>query len=83
MAKKKTGFINLGFDNVVLIKRVVAIVASDPKPIRRLVNEARRGNKLIDATNGRRTRSVVITDSDHVILSANEPDTLAQRIDET
>lgn len=83
MAKKRNKLINLGFDNVVLVDRVIAVIGSDPKPIRRLINEARRSNKLVDATSGRRTRSVVITDSDYILLSANEPNTLAQRIDET
>jgi len=83
MKRSKGKLVNLGFENAVLAARIVAIVAADPKPIRRLINEARGANKLIDATSGRRTRSVVITDSDHIILSANEPNTLSQRIDET
>lgn len=82
MAKSKSKFINLGFENVVLSEKIVAVTTSDPKPIRRLINEARRANKLIDATNGRKTRSVIVTDSGHIMLSASEPKTLAQRIDE-
>ena len=83
VAKKRNRLVNLGFDSVVFVDKVVAVTASGPKPIKRLINEARRTNKLVDATSGRKTRSVVITDSGHVILSANEPGTLAQRIDET
>lgn len=81
MKRAKTKLINLGFDNVVMADRVIAVTTSSPKPIRRLINEARRLNKLIDATNGRKTRGIIITDSDHIILSASEPKTLAQRID--
>lgn len=83
MKRTKTKLLNLGFDNVVFAERVIAVVSADPKPIKRLINEARRANKLVDATSGRKTRSVIITDSGHIILSANEPNTLAQRIDET
>jgi len=82
LAKSKSKLINLGFENVVLSEKIVAVTTSDPKPIRRLINEARRANKLIDATNGRKTRSVIVTDSGHIMLSASEPKTLAQRIDE-
>ncbi len=73
--------INLGFNNVVMPARIVAIVSSNAAPIKRLKDEARRQNKLIDATNGRRTRSVIITDSDHVILSSIQPETIALRIE--
>ncbi len=83
MKRVKTKLINLGFDNVVMAEKVVAVTAAAPKPIRRLMNEARSIHKLIDATNGRRTRSVIVTDSGHIILSASEPKTLSQRIDET
>jgi hypothetical protein len=74
--------INLGFNNIVMEDRIVAIVAPDAAPVKRLKNEARRQGKLIDATNGRRTRSVVVTDSDHIILSSIQPDTITQRIRE-
>ena len=74
--------INVGFNNIVLRDRVVAVVAPDAAPIKRLREEARRNRKLIDATNGRRTRAVIVTDSDHVILSSAQPETIAQRISE-
>ena len=74
--------INVGFDNAVSAQRVVAILSADPSPIRRLREEAERHRKLIDATNGRRTRTVIVTDSDHVVLSSLQPDTLAQRFAE-
>ena len=80
VVKSKTRLLNLGFDNSVMAERVVTLTAAEPKPIKRLINEARRSNKIIDATNGRKTRSVIVTDSDHVILSSSEPKTLAQRI---
>jgi len=74
--------LNVGFDNAVSAERVVAIVAADPSPIKRLREAALRARKLIDATNGRRTRTVIITDSDHVILSSVQTDTLVQRFSE-
>ena len=75
-------FINVGFDNAVAVERVVAVVAAEPSPMKRLREAALRHQKLIDATNGRRTRTVIITDSDHVILSSLQPDTVAQRLKE-
>ena len=74
--------VNVGFNNVVLRDRVVAVVAPDAAPVKRMREEARRNRKLIDATNGRRTRAVIITDSDHIILSSAQPETIAQRISE-
>ena len=74
--------INVGFNNIVLRDRVVAVVAPDAAPVKRMREEARRNRKLIDATNGRRTRAVIVTDSDHVILSSAQPETIAQRIGE-
>ena len=62
--------IPLGYDNALIAERVVAVVQPLANPVRRLKDEARRHNKLIDATNGRRTRSVVITYSDHVVLTS-------------
>lgn len=75
--------VSLGFDNAVAANRVVAIVASDAAPIKRLREEARKNHKLIDATNGRRTRTVIVTDSDHIILSSVQPETVAARIKES
>ncbi len=71
--------VNLGFGNSVVSKRVVAIISPNAAPIRRLRDEAREEKRLIDATQGRRTRSVIITDSNHVILSAIQSETIAQR----
>ena len=75
-------FLNVGFDNVVAVERIVAVVAADPSPIRRLREAASRHQKLIDATNGRRTRTVIVTDSDHVVLSSLQLETVAQRLHE-
>lgn len=72
--------INIGFGNFVSSRRVVAIVSPESAPIKRIVQEARNKGVLIDATYGRRTRAVIITDSDHVILSAILPDTVAGRL---
>ncbi len=72
--------LNVGFDNVVAAERIVAVVAADPSPIKRLREAASRRQKLIDATNGRRMRTVIVTDSDHVVLSSLQPATVAQRL---
>jgi len=74
--------LNVGFDNAVMASRVIAVVAAEPSPIKRLREAALRHRKLIDATNGRRTRTVIITDSDHVILSSLQPETVVQRLGE-
>jgi len=72
--------LNIGFGNTVLANRVVAIVSPASAPMKRLKEDARQANKLIDATMGRRTRSIIITDSDHVILSGVQAETIAQRL---
>lgn len=77
--KGSNKLIRLGFDNVVVKDKIVAVVAPDAAPIKRLKDEARRNNKLIDATSGRRTRAVIITESDHVILASVQPETIVQR----
>lgn len=71
--------INIGFGNVVSASRVIAIVAPGSSPMKRLREEAGDRGKLIDATQGRKTRSIVVTDSDHVILSALQVETITQR----
>ena len=71
--------INIGFGNMVNASRLVAIVSPESAPIKRVIQEARERSMLIDATYGRRTRAVVIMDSDHVILSAIQPETVANR----
>ena len=73
--------INIGFGNIVSANRIIAIVSSDSAPIKRIIQEARDRAVLIDATYGRRTRAVIITDSDHVILSAVQPETVAHRLE--
>lgn len=72
--------INIGFGNIVAANRIISIVSPESAPIKRIISEARERNMLIDATYGRRTRAVIITDSDHVILSAVQPETVAQRL---
>ncbi len=72
--------LNIGFGNTVLANRVVAIVSPASAPMKRLKEDAKLANKLIDATMGRRTRSIIITDSDHVILSGVQAETIAQRL---
>ncbi|MGI6607053.1 MAG: extracellular matrix/biofilm regulator RemA [Peptococcia bacterium] len=72
--------INIGFGNIVAANRIIAIVSPESAPIKRIIQEARDKGMLIDATYGRRTRAVVITDSDHVILSAVQPETVAHRL---
>ena len=73
--------INIGFGNIVSADRIIAIVSPESAPIKRLIQEAKDNNIAIDATYGRRTRAVIVTDSDHVILSAVQPDTVANRLD--
>lgn len=72
--------VNIGFGNIISAERVVAIVAPDAAPIKRIVQEARERSVLIDATCGRRTRAVLIMDSQHIILSAVQPETIAHRL---
>ncbi|MBN2057026.1 DUF370 domain-containing protein [bacterium] len=78
---KGMALVNAGFGNMVVASRIVAVVVPGSAPIKRLRETAKGNQKLIDATQGRRTRSVIITDSDHVILSAIQHDTIAQRIE--
>ncbi|ACB53938.1 DUF370-containing protein [Crocosphaera subtropica ATCC 51142] len=71
--------INIGFGNIVSANRVIAIVSPESAPIKRIITDARERGQLIDATYGRRTRAVIITDSSHVVLSAIQPETVAHR----
>lgn len=71
---------NIGFGNIVAANRIIAIVSPESAPIKRIIQEAREQGMLVDATYGRRTRAVIITDSDHVILSAVQPETVAHRL---
>jgi hypothetical protein len=72
--------LNVGYGNLVMAQRVIAIVSSQSAPMRRLREEAEGRGKLVDATQGRRTRSILIMDSDHVVLSAVNPETIATRL---
>jgi len=72
--------VNVGHGNIVLAHQIVAIVALDSLPVKRLIESVKGSAKLVDATNGRRTRAVIVTESDHLILSSLEPATLAQRL---
>ena len=72
--------LNIGYGNLVTASRVIAIVSPQSSPMRRLREEAGDRGKLVDATQGRRTRSILVTDSDHVILSAINPETIAARL---
>lgn len=74
--------INIGFGNMVSANRLVAIVSPESAPIKRIITDAKERGTLIDATYGRRTRAVIITDSDHVILSAVQPETVANRLND-
>ncbi len=76
-------FINIGFSNMVAANRIVAIANPDSAPIKRLVQDAKDDNRIIDVSCGRRTRSVVITDSEHVILSAIQPETISNRLSDS
>ena len=73
-------FINIGFGNMVSAGRIVAIAGPDSAPIKRLVQDAKEDDRVIDVSCGRRTRAVIITDSDHVILSAIQAETITNRI---
>jgi len=72
--------VNIGFGNIIAANRIIGIVSPESAPIKRMIQEARERRMLIDATYGRRTRAVIITDSDHVILSAVQPETVAHRL---
>ena len=78
-------FINIGFGNMVSVGRIVAIASPESAPIKRLVQDAKEDGRVIDVSCGRRTRSVIITDSEHVILSAIQTETITNRLsgDET
>ncbi len=73
--------VNIGYGNVVAAPRIVAVVSPDSAPMKRLKDDARERGKLVDATQGRRTRSILVTDTDHVILSALSAETIAERLE--
>ncbi len=74
-------FINVGFGNMVAVERIVAIASPESAPIKRLLQDAKDDGRAIDVTCGRRTRSVIVTDSEHVILSAIQTETIAGRLE--
>lgn len=74
--------LNIGFGNIVSAERVVAVISPSSAPMKRLKEDARERGKLIDATEGRMTRSLIVTDSDHVILSALQTERIAERLSE-
>ncbi len=74
--------VNIGFGNVVAVSKIVAIVSPGSAPMKRIREEARESGRLIDATEGRRTRAIILTDSNHLILSALQVETITQRIQE-
>jgi len=74
--------VSLGFDNGIVARRIVAVANASAAPMKRLREEARKNHRLVDVTNGRRTRAIVVTDSGHIFLSSIQPQTLTQRIEE-
>lgn len=72
--------LNIGYGNTVMVERVVAVINTGSAPARKLKDLAKKSERLIDVTEGRRTRSIIVTDSNHVILSSVQPDTIAQRL---
>ena len=73
--------INVGFGNIVVASRIVAIVSPESAPIKRIIQDAKENKSVIDATYGRKTRAVLVMDSGHIILSAVQPETIASRLD--
>ena len=73
-------FINIGFGNMVAVDRIVTLASPDSAPIKRLVQDAKEDDRVIDVSCGRRTRAVIITDSDHIILSAIQAETITNRL---
>jgi regulator of extracellular matrix RemA (YlzA/DUF370 family) len=80
MAKHDSKLLNVGFNNGVVASRIIAIVNPSSSPMKRLREEARQKGLLIDATQGRKTRSIIVTDSSHVVLSAIQAETIANRL---
>ena len=72
--------VNIGFGNLVSANRMIAIVSPESAPIKRIIQDAKERGTLIDATHGRRTRAVIITDSDHIILTYLQPETVSHRL---
>ncbi|MBF0409122.1 MAG: DUF370 domain-containing protein [Candidatus Riflebacteria bacterium] len=79
-ARRRLRLLNVGFGNFVLVSRIVAIVGPGSAPMKRMKEEAKEKGKLVDATNGRKTRAIIVTDSEHIVLSAINPATAAMRL---
>jgi len=77
----KYHLIHIGFGNMAVAERIVAIIQPTSSPVRRLKDDARENGRLIDATQGRKTRSIIVMDSNHIILSAIQPETITSRFD--
>ena len=75
--------VNIGFGNMVNVNRIITIVSPESAPIKRIISDAKERGTLIDATHGRRTKAVIITDSEHIILTYLQAETLVSRIEET
>ncbi|MBO5196362.1 MAG: DUF370 domain-containing protein [Clostridia bacterium] len=73
-------FINIGFNNMIAANRIIALIGPDSAPSKRLIQEAKDEGRVLDCTSGRRTRAVIVTDSDHVVLSAIQTETIAARM---
>lgn len=76
-----TKLINIGFGNIVSADRIISVISPESAPIKRLIQESRDKGLLIDATYGRKTRAVIVTDSEHIVLTAIQPETIANRLD--
>lgn len=73
-------FVNIGFGNIVISSRIISVISPESAPVKRIIKDAEERGKLVNATFGRRTRAVIVTDSDHIILSALQPETISSRI---
>ena len=73
-------FVNIGFGNIVIASRIVSVISPESAPVKRIIKDAEERGKLVNATFGRRTRAVIVTDSDHIVLSALQPETISERI---
>ena len=82
MNNSNKAILHVGFGNIVMLARVIAIISPDSAPVKRIITDSREKGIVIDVTQGRRTRAVIITDSDHIVLSSLTPETLSGRIND-
>ena len=75
-------FIDVGFNNLVLDEKIVAVISPDSAPAKRIVSEAKDSSRIIDCTGGRRTKSIIVTDSDHVVISSLTPEAVSEKLNE-